>query len=190
MSTGCDNSQEEMLPLLHSSNSTQGSSQGFLWQEAGIKWRFLLPGTMQQENTRSKVFKWRAGSAAACCGCTEHGPPVPPVPGICLDAGCRARQAVAHSHRECPGWPCTAAAPAVLPAAGNAGYILPRLGRQGQGLGNSQPGPCAQGPAALNVPLALAHPWPPGRAGLESCPAEPSLPLPRAVWVFLLPYLQ
>lgn len=65
-----------------------------------------------------------------------------------------------------------------------------RAGQQGQGLGNSQPGPCAQGPAALNVPLALAHPWPPGGAGLESCPAEPSLPLPRAVWVFLLPYLQ
>lgn len=64
------------------------------------------------------------------------------------------------------------------------------LGRQGQGLGNSQPGPQAQGRAAPNVPLAPAHPWAPGCAELESCSAEPSLPPPRAVWVFLLPYLQ
>lgn len=71
---GSTSSQEGMLPLLPFSNSTWGSSQGFLQWEAGTIWRFLLPATVQQENARSKVLEGSTGSALRAVAAQSMAP--------------------------------------------------------------------------------------------------------------------
>lgn len=107
---------------------------------------------------QEKVSEGRAGRAAAL-GLHRAQPHVPPVSGIPLDAGLGRQQ----FPQECPGWPCTAAALAVLPEV---------LDMSCQGwAGRAR----ALGTASL-VPtcrhlLLPTCPRPLGRAGLEQSPA-------------------
>lgn len=144
--------------MLHSSNSTQGSSQGFLQQEAGSTWRFLLPATMQQENARGKVLEGRAGSAAA----QSTAPTLPLPQNLC---GCRlqGRGRQQHFPQGMPG---------LAVHCSSSSCILPGQGSQGQGLGTASLAPMHREllPRVCLQPVASRMCW----AGELLCRAQPA----------------